>query len=254
MEQMLPFPSHCFCIGLPRTGTASMAAILESLKSGHEFMFEEASQYINLVRDGCCTRSELVNFLKFRQKCGQLRIDSATFHHHYIDVLYDCFSQSKYILLFRDCASWLDSMITMIITSGPYIPNWMVSYGINLIGRTVNPSDLRSPKIILQKIPQIIEPLILYWYRSYTKLFSFFNLKESLVIYTNKISKSFGLISSYLEVPTSLLLSEKCHANFTTLRIEWKEMVNFDHVHQQCQNYSEMLYSSCKFLETYESI
>jgi len=45
-----------------------------------------------------------------------------------VDVLAEEFPDAKFIFVIRDCWSWLDSLLNMVLTLGPGMSDWMVEH------------------------------------------------------------------------------------------------------------------------------
>lgn len=110
--RLRPRRFQVYCLGLPRTGTTSIAGLFHrKYRARHEpddiYTAEKIVKYI----DGHLTREQLVTFVKRRDRSLWLELESSHFLYFYLDVLIKEFDQVKFILLMRDCYSWLNSYL-----------------------------------------------------------------------------------------------------------------------------------------------
>ena len=74
---------QAFCVGLPKTGTTSMARIFKRYRSGHEVWFAETVTRVMKYRKGLLHRDALERFILRRIRENGLEMDSASFNHLY---------------------------------------------------------------------------------------------------------------------------------------------------------------------------
>src|SRR5689334_21825647 len=102
---------HAINVGLPKTGTTSMAGIFSAYRSGHEFMFREMMTALGHRALGTMTDEEIRNLVVERDRLGYLEFDSVSFAWSYVDILSREYPDARFFLTIRDCYSWLDSIL-----------------------------------------------------------------------------------------------------------------------------------------------
>jgi hypothetical protein len=111
-NRLYPRKFQVYCLGVPRTGTASIAGLFEKkYRARHEpedlITAEKIVGYFNNSLD----KTEMTSFVKKRDTSLWLEMESSHFLYFYLDILIQEFKEAKFILLMRDCYSWLNSYI-----------------------------------------------------------------------------------------------------------------------------------------------
>jgi hypothetical protein len=112
---------HSFCIGLPKTGTHSIARMLDC-RSAHE---PETHIILYLYKNhlqGTMSLEEQVRILKTRDVMLWLEMESSWVLGLVIKPLIAAFPQAKYVLTVREPMSWLESQINEEIETGKIEP------------------------------------------------------------------------------------------------------------------------------------
>lgn len=103
---------HAFGVGAPKSGTTSIASMLEAqYRSLHEPDAEETIENILLNAQGSLSRETLTRYVASQDSARRLEMNSSSFNVHLLPCLLQLFPHSKYILTIRDCYSWLDSLL-----------------------------------------------------------------------------------------------------------------------------------------------
>src|SRR5262249_18275932 len=130
------------------------------------------------------------DFVLKREERGDLEMNSASFNHHFLDILLDEFPQAKFVYTIRDCYSWLNSILNMSASFGTSTPVWMVKYG-RMFGVEPQDGDLESVERAVRKNPERVEPLLEYWGRYNKGILERLPSDRTLIVRTEEISKSF---------------------------------------------------------------
>lgn len=125
---------HALYLGLPKTGSTSLAEVFaRSYRSGHEYRFEAAAGVLK-------ERGEPGEFLQRRDAESRLELDSATFLHFWAADLVDLFPAARFLVFERDFPSWLGSLVAMMVRNRRRygtgtVPRWQVDLGEAMFGR-----------------------------------------------------------------------------------------------------------------------
>lgn len=112
-DYLAPMRFHAYGVGLPKTGSTSLAQTFSRYQTRHEW------DMIPLINLGQALKVGRIDEDKFWQVAGPrftppfLELDVCTAHHLYVDVLTRRYSQSLVIHLVRDVGSWINSMLDM---------------------------------------------------------------------------------------------------------------------------------------------
>lgn len=195
-----------FCIGLPRSGTHSLANIFKSnFKSAHE-PFEAQNLYrIIEFRKGLMDDDKVINFLKLRNDWLRLEVEAAHYLYILTPYIHQLFPDAKFILTVREPLSWLKSEMRMNIKmhSGIWENYQDIKYGSF------------SDKDSLFKKNDYIYPLNSYlrYYNHHIK-FIIENLpKENLLVLdTFEIVNSLENLATFVGLPSNSLLNAYIHS------------------------------------------
>jgi len=134
-----PSNRKIYCVGLFRSGTNTMQHIFKDrLHAEHEFMMLPTARALRDYAIGNLSRTELRDFLKYRDTAKPLEVDSIGIHYPVVDILLDLNPTAKFILTIRDCYSWLNSCIQLLY------PDFNTDQRIQLFSELINNIEHRS--------------------------------------------------------------------------------------------------------------
>lgn len=103
---------HVFCVGLPRSGTHSIASLFRhKYRAAHEPYAGTTILLINELFKGKATKKQVTEQLIIRDSILQLELESSHYLYQLIPQLLKLFPESKFILTVREPRSWLESEI-----------------------------------------------------------------------------------------------------------------------------------------------
>ena len=113
IEGILPKVSkqltHAYCIGLPRSGTHTLAHILgNECRTIHEPLKKKTIHFI-INRMPYASHKEINKWLLLRDKVLGIDIEATHFLHYFAGNLSTLFPKAKFILTIRDPLEWLES-------------------------------------------------------------------------------------------------------------------------------------------------
>jgi len=186
-----------------------MAGLFSKYRAWHEFMFPETTKAISDYRTGVISKQQFVEFVCQRDQKGNLEMDSASFNFMYLDILAEQYPKAKFIVTVRDCYSWLDSMINMLLVLN--IQDWIIDYGSRSFGIHIAREMFVSRESVLRALPDLLDGLLGYW--AYGAGVTLDNLPQGrfLIVKTDEISGSLDKIAKFIEIPTRTLVREKSH-------------------------------------------
>jgi hypothetical protein len=225
-KRMFPRRFRAYNVGIAKSGTTSIAGIFSKYRAAHEFMFPETTKAISDYKTGLISKEEFIGFMRFRDQKGNLEMDSSSFNFNYVDILVDEYPDAKFIATIRDCYSWLDSILNMLLVLD--IKDWMIDFGSRSFGISVTRDMISSRENIIRALPHMLDGLLKYWAGG--QQFSLDNLPEkgSLVIRTEQISGSLNRIADFLEIPEDTLVREKRHLFKAVKKINILHDMEFD--------------------------
>ena len=111
---------HLVGVGLPKTGTTSLAHLFQPFRWGDEFLFAESVERLIAWRAGRLDRDGTRRWLALRAEAGALELDSASFNHYFLDILVELHPAARFVYTRRDAVSWADSFLNMVLRHGAY--------------------------------------------------------------------------------------------------------------------------------------
>ena len=232
---------HGYCIGLPKSGTHSMAAVFRrNYRSQHEpakFVLLKKIIEIDEKKLSC---DEIKTFVRKREKILCLDFNSSAFNIYLADVLVAEFPASKFVLTIRDCYSWLDSCYNHLLSTNfeknhykhfPAFINWMFEtekYEYKdeekeVLGRATKQIDYRLPST---------ECLLKYWNSMNKKMIEAIPKNRLLIVKTNEIKSNLKHIAKFFTIPIESLDHTKTH--------QYKAHQNYNIVSKMSYNFVEM--------------
>ena len=204
-------------IGMPKTGTTSLAHLFQPFRWGDEFLFAESVERLIAWRAGKLDRSEIRRWLAERAEAGALELDSASFNHYFLDILVELHPAARFVYTRRDAVSWADSFLNMLLRYGTYLrghpwPEWQLALG-RLMAPSFDPGQFASPAHLALSLRPLAEELLGFYARETSRIEAALPSARSLVIPTDSLSTSLDTLSAFAGVPSSALNAAGSHAN-----------------------------------------
>ena len=203
---------HVYGVGLPKSGTVSLAGLFGNYRSCHEFHQWETHQTIIRYNSGTISREQFRGFLKERELLGGLlEMDAAHFNRHYIDILQDEFPEAKFICLIRDCYSWVNSFVNYFVVSereaiqSKELPNGMPF--------DIPRGAIEAKNELVNNFHKYIDVPLSFWSSSYRDMVEKLPPGRSLIIRTHEISQKVDDIAHFVGIPPNKLVKEQYHLN-----------------------------------------
>ncbi|NJK38231.1 MAG: sulfotransferase [Oscillatoriales cyanobacterium RM2_1_1] len=212
---------HAYCIGTPKSGTHSLAAMLKNYRSSHEPEWQNLIDLIgqeHLRRlhyetdDYLITNQKYISYFKIRDRRLNLEFEASHLLGPFVQILVKAFPRAKFILTLRDCYSWIDSMINDELnmeTQGLRV-YWRKAYDYYFFSE----NHTYSPKESVLKY-QGLYPLsayIQYWKRHNETIIQGIPAEQLLILKTHEINNSTDRIADYLGILESQISTENKHA------------------------------------------
>lgn len=248
-----PRKFHCFVIGPAKTGTHSLHGLFsECFISRHEPSFYYLNKLIIDAENNQLSRSMIQKFYKYRDRAMQLDIESNYLNYYFIEDIVSLFPAAKFIILYREPRSWLDSWINHVIERRE-IKGGIADEGLYAIYRSSNYSYDEQEESILKMYE--LYPLRCYldhWLDCYKRLIESIPDKRILVLPTNRISSSQHLIARFLDINDKELAVEKSHLFTAKCKHNILDKLNSDYVNSllsEYENHSAILTINRKLSE-----
>ena len=141
---------HLVGVGLPKTGTTSLAHLFQPFRWGDEFLFAESVERLIAWRAGRLDRDGMRRWLALRAEAGALELDSASFNHYFLDILVELHPTARFVYTRREAVSWADSFLNMVLRHGT-VPQGLPLARMAGRARQAHGSQLRSRPVHLPR-------------------------------------------------------------------------------------------------------
>ncbi len=248
---------HVYGAGIGKSGTMSLARIFSRYCAWHEFLSERTLRRILDCRGSATNDEAMDDFLRTRDRLGNLELDSAGFHANYIDRLVSIYPAARFIVTVRDCYSWLDSFLNTIVNDVPSWPDWHLEgvYGNNFgLTREV----ISSKAKLTAELPNIIDSLLCAWAQPNRRILDTVPKSRLLVVRTHDISRRLPELARFVGVSEATLDGEMSLANVRPAKQRHHLLESVDErlveesVERTCADLMESLFPGhrlCKFLD-----
>ncbi len=211
-------PAHrrfqAYNVSLPKTGTTSIAAIFGQYRSEHEFRFGETVHTIVAWRTGQMSSGDFREYILERDRAGCLEMDSASFNHFYLDMLIEEFPDARFIFAIRDCYSWLNSAVNMVLRNRGYPRRGRIREYVSFVLGGFDPSRFSSMKDMKGVFPDLVDAGFRFWSEENQRVLDLLDSlphSRSLIFRTDDLSDSIPAIARFLDLPAGSLVKEKSH-------------------------------------------
>lgn len=210
-ERNLRFKAYC--VGVAKTGTTSIhAAFSQQYRSAHEPECEFLIHYILAFAHGKINKSELIRYVKHRDRRLALEMDSSHLNYYILDILVNEFSNAKFILTIRDCYSWLDSFLNFHCSLYSYLRDnpqlrkknrWIKLYDIDF--RANEFKHAKEESILAKKGLYTLDGYFYYWNEHNSKVLATIPEERLLVVKTPDINHNIKKIEEFLNIIPGIL-------------------------------------------------
>jgi hypothetical protein len=215
-------------VGIAKTGTQSVAGIFANYRALHEYLFADTVEAIGRRSAGEMSDGAFREFIRWRDGVARLDVDSSSYNSFYADVLADEFADARFIFVIRDCWSWLDSMLNMVLHTGAFMPEWMTEHCRTILGPRYAPELGEDAVELARRLPGLVTAGLDYWARANWFVLSALPRERSIVVRTNELSESLPRLADFVGVPLDTLRSDLRHVHRGTRRFHALQAVGGD--------------------------
>jgi hypothetical protein len=233
---------HVLTVGLPRTGSTSLYTLFTNFRAGNEFMERETIERIVERHNGALTPPGFEQYLRRRHAEADLEMDSASFHHLYLDFLVEEYPDARFIMTIRSPYDWANSYIKMVMgwhrrftTEGDPLPAWMEDYGRMLFGE-FSWDWVASPTSVAERAEPLADAFIRHWADANRRALARLPAGRSLIVRTELLSQSCARIARFAGVAPERLTNQH-HSNAHPDRTDLLRTLGRSWVNQRARTY-----------------
>lgn len=202
---------HAYCVGNAKSGTYSLTGVFEAnFRAGHEPERSELLAFILAEADGFVAPEQSVEFFRDRDQRLGLEFDSSWVNFFVIGHLVRIFPDAKFVLLIRDCYSWVESVVNHMLTrripsdARRFMDWWFQtdSYPHRAEEQALKENGLFS-----------LDAHLNCWKNHTATTLAKVPAERLLVIRTHEIPAALDALSEFLALPRGHLDDSECHRN-----------------------------------------
>ena len=220
-----------YATGLPKTGTVSLYGVFKNYASKHEFLqWDTNCKTIDFQQNKISTE-EFSEFIDYRDSLGCMELDSAYFNSKYINTLLNLYPESKFIILFREPASWVKSHINYFMPLERSAIHAIESD--NGFPFDIPPGDQQIRDELINNIEKYIEVPFKSWARAFDKILDetkSLDKDRILFVNTSNIDNNISNFSRLANVEIESLISENKHLNKANYTINVLDLVGKENI------------------------
>jgi hypothetical protein len=206
---------QAYVVGLPKTGSTSVATVFGNYRTGHE------SQRAALLLAGMRRQQGLIDDAQFwdlvtpRLTRPSLELDSVTCHYLYADALSQRFPNARFVHTVRDVGGWLTSLLDMSM-------RYRQACSISAVHFTPHEeqylTDMTGGVLTADMDPfaddeRAVIPLMRYWAEHMRTMARTLPGDRTLVVRTRDIPDRLGDLARLCGVPEETMRADLAHAN-----------------------------------------
>jgi len=236
----LPRRTRLYCIGTPKSGTHSIAALFEnSLRAYHE---PDNLEVINKVLDlaeGRITPDEMHRYIRIRDRRRTIEVDSSHLNIFLLEALIEEFPDARFILTIRDCYTWLDSLINHSLKVPHIGKEWIRLRDLRFRPKVF--SHAPEERVLKEHGLYTLDGYLSYWSTHNEKVIAALPDDRLLVVRTDAISASTNAIATFAGLPKEVVSPEKSHAFRNPAKYHILRQIDADFIDQQVRFYCNPL-------------
>ena len=228
---------HAFSIGTPKSGTTSVAGLLDkNFRASHE---PERVQIIHLINDHYNKRisdEQYVKWLQQRDRRVWLELESNCFLGYRYDLLLRAFPKVKYVLSVRDPVSWLDSMMNHTINYPPKSEE-VIKFWHGIFFKPEQFPHSSHDSILKEHEVYSVEAYLNYWATSVSSALDTIPNEQLLVINTKNLIDNKHKLAEFLGFSAESLDTQSGHLNKAPSKYHLLDKIDKTYVESIYQKY-----------------
>lgn len=213
---------QAYVVGLPKTGSTSVATMFGRFRTGHEWQLLELVEAGMARQAGELSDDEFLAAVGPRLTSPSLEMDSATSHYLYADLLRDRFPRAVFVHTVRDVQSWSSSLLDMVLRKriartqmNIAYSAWETEYLARMTEGTYNldPASVDDDSACLPA-------LMRYWAAHMREMVEVLPTERSLRVRTCDLADSAPALAALVGVLPGDLRTDLSHANRAPLSLD----------------------------------
>lgn len=204
LRMVRPRRFHAFCIGAARTGTHSVARLLQrNFRSQHEPDVRQVVQHVLAMDKGERNDDAVQQFVLAHDRAWRLEMNASHLLGYFVEPLVHLFPDALFVITFRSPASWLDSAIDRYINAlaGRH-EHWQhmrqVMFGTEM-------SHAPEEQVLAAHGVPGLDDLLRYYAQHNARVLAAVPPERLLILRTEALSTSHGKLAAFLGIDVQQL-------------------------------------------------
>jgi hypothetical protein len=202
---------HLLNLGLPRTGTTTVAAMFSAWRAAHEFWGEPLCEVLSERQAGRKHAEDVSQVLRARDDAGRLEVDSASFLHLAVEELVKLHPSSAYVFTWRPFEPWFDSFIDLLLRQTRKLGSqhwsaWEQRLLTLMLGK-FEPHGFESTQALEPVLPDLAQASLDFWIQSMSRTLAALP-ERALRLPTLQLSQAAPALARLVGVPESSVVAK----------------------------------------------
>lgn len=207
---LYPRRFHAYGVGLAKSGTNSMNAIFRRrYRSRHEPDKVQFQKIIIAAAEGTLSYGEARAKVAVLIRKLWLEFNSSWMNYFMLDMLLDEYEDAKFILVMRDCYSWIDSGINQVL--GRQADEYQLQFRRWYTSCFETGPHRKEEQVLADLGFGPLDAWLSAWRKHNSTVLSKVPEDRLLVVRTKDIGKDLGRIEAFLGLPANTLDSSRTH-------------------------------------------
>lgn len=200
---------HAFGVGMPKTGTHSLAAVFSRYRAWHEPEMERFMQIIKARADGELSDSAARDYIRQLDRRLWLELNASWINYFLVDLLLDEYPRAKFVLTIRDCYSWLDSIFNELL--GRTHVEFQTQFH-RWYAEAISPgSHEDGDRVLAERGLWPLDAWLRSWHQHNARMLALIPSDRLLIIRTKDIGRALPRLAEFLGRPSDTLESGRSH-------------------------------------------
>ena len=209
---------HLVCMGLPRSGVVSLAALFGNCRTAGEYAEAETIKVLTRHRRGDLDDDALRTYMARRDRESTLEMDAASFLYLASDTLLAFGDDTRFVLPVRAPAAWFESFMRELLRWHGQLrardkapPAWVQEYAEALFGR-FEWEEITTPEARRAFLPDVARRCLTHWTRTTGKMLDDLPPERTLVLRTQDLGPMRARLAAFAGLSEDALTSQS-HEN-----------------------------------------
>lgn len=224
---------HAFGIGMPKTGTQSLAAIFSGYRAWHEPAREEFMQIIMARANGALTETTTRDAVRRLDRRMWLELNSSWINYMLLDILLEAYPRAKFVLTLRDCYSWADSIWNEIL--GRVHDEYQVQFQ-RWYGESLSPgTHVEGDRVLAEHGVWPLDMWLRAWHQHTRRVLATVPAERLLVIRIQDLHSELPRLAEFLGVPVETLDARRSHEHKAAAKFGLLAKIDPQYLHERVE-------------------